>query len=449
MKDLLSVAFVAVGLAGCSCGSPFPNFHIPDYPTPEDAGETYLDCLSQELPDATSILAADAQLAALSEGSFDLPLSAGGCWRVSRTVADGKVTAFQITRQLGPDIDSMTGRISARAPVVLARLRVEPDGSVVREFDADPDEDDPSDDFFELVERVEASSHTVVRTTYNPASREVASRLTLARDANGPTRTLDVVQGGVLTPGTTEPVTAEQYSAGGDGPNCVHRECTADEIRTLENARREMTQKSWDCLTDMGRNPGQARARKMVELTMQWSEAHSFSCVSNCNFVGRWCLSCQQDGGPLSMEIDPSTPNLPGIIGHEFAHGYIDVHASELLPLIDAAANGDSVAQRMRDAADPMYACEAYCFGGTVNRCTCARCLGVRACDPPCRDLPSCTVEDDVLPGTYWASEAVGAICDPLVGTPTWHLDMRSCESSCSVGGSCTSYSVSCDSSCK
>jgi len=96
---------------------------------------------------------------------------------------------------------------------------------------------------------------------------------------------------------------------------------------------------------------------------------------------------------------------------------------------------------------DSIRACEEYCFGDIKTKCSCAACLQTLACDPACEDEASCTVE--APGGGYSMSEAVGALCTPADSKvkPTWHKTMAACGASCK-GGSCKSYSLSCDTNC-
>lgn len=98
--------------------------------------------------------------------------------------------------------------------------------------------------------------------------------------------------------------------------------------------------------------------------------------------------------------------------------------------------------------SDPMRACEELCYGTLKTKCSCARCLGVKACDSRCSGLPSCRV-DPADGGAPTMSEAVGAHCP---STNTWFSTMASCGAATGCPGgksNCKSYSVSCDSSCQ
>jgi hypothetical protein len=100
--------------------------------------------------------------------------------------------------------------------------------------------------------------------------------------------------------------------------------------------------------------------------------------------------------------------------------------------------------------SDPMRACEALCYGDSAvkTKCSCARCLGVKACDNRCAGLPSCRVGSPDG-GAPTMSEAVGSHC---AATNTWYSTMASCSgaSGCPGGKSgCKSYSVSCDPGCQ
>ncbi len=112
---------------------------------------------------------------------------------------------------------------------------------------------------------------------------------------------------------------------------------------------------------------------------------------------------------------------------------------------------------------DSVYACERFCFGTLQTRCSCARCLKVRACDAPCSGYASCRVQD--ANGVDIMSEAVGAVCDrrgpdggaqgPASGTvPSvagqWYKTKADCQMSCATGAAnCQSFSLSCVAGCE
>ena len=105
------------------------------------------------------------------------------------------------------------------------------------------------------------------------------------------------------------------------------------------------------------------------------------------------------------------------------------------------------ISQEQLEAADPTYGCEGLCARPeTTTRCACARCLGTKACDARCNDLPSCVVWRPTPDGGSKAvmSEAVGALCQG-----TWYRTMAACASGCAAKASCRSFSVSCDKRCQ
>src|SRR5262249_47753497 len=96
-------------------------------------------------------------------------------------------------------------------------------------------------------------------------------------------------------------------------------------------------------------------------------------------------------------------------------HGVLGGHS-------DAVVNSNLTDSRrdtlMRRYADPVHACEAYCFAPTPTRCACATCLDRKVCEEPCADLADCA-ESDCTSGSGGCvtimSEAVGASCTSTV----------------------------------
>ena len=209
---------------------------------------------------------------------------------------------------------------------------------------------------------------------------------------------------------------------------------------------------------------GNSRARSFATLAVGWNTAHEWACLpESCENAGQWCDTCQARGGPLRMSIKLAghdDTEIGATIVHELSHGILGGHPPQSQPLIDgdAGTSGTVIDNRADDTTlsrisymlrytDPTYACEAYCApsGSTErtyrNACSCAACLGVRPCDPPCNNLPSCTVRNSR--GEAVASEAIGTVCveSHLIGDPdyTWFSELETCMEPGACAGECES----------
>jgi hypothetical protein len=444
---------LAMALSGCPAFPFIPA--LPDVgPPPERRDSGYpLACLGRtDAIDGESVAEADAILSAsFEEGTTRVPLSRNGCITFERVVEDGRLISARIERVIG----TTEGSDFSFEVVTIARWERDADGSLRGGIDADEDDDDASDDFFEIQELADEATGRWERTAYDPSSRAVVSRVTLTREADGSlTQRHEALRDGslvVTSEGAVELRTQSDLLDDLLDPSCSRRDCSESELARIERLSREALAQGVDCLTQGGQDRGNARATGLQELWVRWRGAHRFRCISHCNHAGQFDLGALAGSGPLSMELDTSLDDdeLRSTISHEWTHGYRGGHADDVLDLIDRARS-DPWHREILDVVDPMYACEAFCFGGTRNACTCAGCYGVRACHPLCASEPSCVTRDDTIPSLVLTSESVAASCEPslpLIGTRTWHTDMMACRSSgCD---DCRSWSVSCDPTCQ
>jgi hypothetical protein len=444
----------ALFLSGCPArgGNPDAHFELPDVVLPD---VYFVPPYDANLPvnpfacvggthdvETAMIAAAHDRFQTLEEGLVDLPLTTSGCVRVEREVAGGAVRALRFYRIGYPTLRSN-----------LAEWTVDAAGVVTGRVDADDEPDAEADDFYEHQSELDPTAGRLVRTTYDVATREIVERTTVERQPDDTLRwRRERLVSGSLATIEDFPVELDHVAGGHGGgrADCADAGCDAATLARLNGIMRDALSRGFECLTQTGSARGTARARALAALALAWTGSHRFTCVpSDCWYNGLWDLRSQLAGRPLhvSVRTGRTDAEITETLFHELTHGVAGVHSRATLALLAMRDLGPNYYEQL-DAVDPAYACARMCFGTvTPNQCNCAACLDVRVCDPACSSYASCVVRaPGMTTGPVHLSEAVGAACH-VGDVYTWWGSMAECTAACS-GGSCTSYSRSCDATC-
>ncbi|UJR82520.1 hypothetical protein [Sandaracinus amylolyticus] len=442
------VALFAVIAAGCSC-EPSAPVEDEDASEPEWDGAFFRCAGSQDdTPTEETLAAAIEQIDVWEDGEISVPLGPLGCVRYERVIEGGVLVESRVVREIDVEYDVELGGF---VPVIvtLAEWTRGTDGVVRGRLQAD-DEVERDDTFFEIEETIGAGR--LERVFRNPSSREIEERTVIERRDDGfEWQTRDELVDGALTTVSDTRITDEHLEQdGGGGGECEIGDCDAATSERLSRLMRQVVQRGFDCLMSQGADRGDVRARSLIAIGLMWNSARSFQCATgSCGFYGRWCLDCQLDGETLQMTllIDGRTDaQLSETIFHEIMHGAVGVHDEDMVQLV--RQDGDTEYQMLR-YTDPVYACTEFCFGSTAyrNSCSCAACFRVRTCHDLCAGAGGCVARDAITREVVM-SEAVGAACRTEGEPTTFHRTMAACQGAC-TGGTCRSYSRSCDPTCK
>jgi hypothetical protein len=407
-----------------------------------------------ELPTAALIEAAYRDLVVKArEGVSEAPLTPKGCMFARRTVTGGKVTAFALMRYLGFDgaLLPLDGGFETVSAVPIGRWTIDVAGTTFGELD--DDENHVIDT--ETKEVVDSAGvlQSYVRTSWDAqpfATPVLKDRLTITRV--GADR-LSLREERAIT-GGTEVVRAFEYPQkqhaclDGTGPDTDVMCGPADKDIVMTITMLAM-EKGMGCMASQSQPMGAKLAEAFGKLM---SRGFNLDCYTGGESEASVDTGAYNADGTIQLNVNRGLLECDGnrqmrTIFHEFMHlvqGGHDVYDD--IPKPGPLSNTYS---------DPVRACEGLCFDAAPTKCTCAACLGTKACDPRCTNMNSCVVRPNDG-GVATMSEAVGAECrNPaytgVAGSTagSWHLTMMECNSMCSYGAvNCKSKSVSCDPSC-
>ena len=381
----------------------------------------------------TDAFTADSLLAAYDTpetDDFDIPLSPAGCWRIR-----GNKTHQEVVREEGDftyGYDPVTQQPTLiLEPRVLSKRDVSTSGIHV---ETDGDEDG----FFEWRQDLAYDAQGVWQSrkdqTYSATTQALVSEVdTTAVSSSSRHVVQKALEAGQLVVAQEYDATVPQencYPPAATPPNCDWQEtqCSPAQTQALRDALAQALLKSSTCI------PGYHNVNNLTGFMLP--RIH-FQCRT-----GKCARGAQTDGpfGSVILNIDVSetgASDLSTIVFHELSHTYLPSH--------DPALVNSAGPVGLQYQVDQVYACQAYCFAPAPNRCFCARCLGVKTCDYPCGDLPTCDkpalnrIYGQTATETAGYCQADGKVCDT----------MADCKSGCSDGSSCKNLSLNCDPTCQ
>jgi hypothetical protein len=401
-----------------------------------------------------------------SEGSAEIALSDDGCLRLARTQVGSKVTKLSVRKWLGYQMPVITGtppdvEVSfAEAELVYVDLSTADDGSQQLTVDADGDGSvdlEISERYREerllSRERVRRSGDAITARTLLTSSapgtihfKKEALRdgaLVTLLDLDAPAAQNQVVNDlGCYTPAPRD--------AMGNLQNDTIA-CSDAQKQHFRDRVKQAVDKGIECLNSRS-NELSIEQLELLLFGYRYADSLNIECFQANDYVGQMVL----DQGEPKMRVNPEMEKcgnanfVDATLFHEVLHHIRGPHAgndNDLGPEI-------GMDQLAYTYTDPFRSCEAMCFGGIVNTCSCAACFETTTCDSKCSDKPSCTVRNPNT-DTYVMSAAVGALCEDPARPPAtrknkWFGTMMACESGCAFGAAqCKSYSLSCDDSCQ
>ncbi len=399
-----------------------------------------------DLDAATAVLAQPT----VADGVQELKVSASGCIVVRRGFVAGRLTTLSLRKYWGfaTLLDGgITNPVLGEMETVWVDATFGNDGhnSFTMDSDGDRHVDYVFDESFQqglLVSRVatwlDTSGAITRRTTVTPAT------------ANEVTWKIEVATTSGLAVNYETQVSAAQLDVEAN-PACYTMTTTNDETvpcpiddAAIRKRLHDALSSFSKCLKDLGAGTFSLQQLEVWLLDANFANTVDYRCFKGNAHVGRMHL----DTNVLDLNEGLFTNNCekPAIVDssivHELLHRTRGPH--------DFSNPMGPYGPRARAGSDSRYACEELCFGGIRTKCTCARCLGVKACDSRCDSLPSCRV-DNPDGGPALASEAVGTYCRT---NNTWFQTKAACQATgacpndSSGKSGCRSYSVSCDPNC-
>ncbi|MCA9668706.1 MAG: hypothetical protein KC503_24100 [Myxococcales bacterium] len=443
MRITAPVSILAMTLALAACGGGNSNNRDAADDGPQDGellpdffGGAALQCLDKtDEPTEASLLAA----AAMTRGaSFDIPLSPKGCWRLRGDEhIDQIVRVVDIETKI--DFDAGGINIVPKYSVVLDTA-TQATGMQIA-YDGD---DDGFAEWRQELVRDSAGLKSRTDSTYSPSSKQIIAQTIITRISSD---TVHVVlkrsSGGPLATFAEydAPLRQERcYTPASGGSGCAHKAttCSSERIAALKKAAADAVAKAKTCLPDNVASPGAVAAMRFLGMARV-----DFRCVTGKCFVA--ALDDMEPGGVYPILVDEqmfqqrpngSFYNPAEVLFHEMSHIVLPFHDPSL---INAAGPVG-----LQYQIDQVYACQAFCFAPKPNRCHCARCLGVKTCDPRCNSLPTCDVPNigrvygKVATETYSRCPGSNQLCDTVA----------ECKSTCADPATCENHSLSCDPTC-
>ncbi|NJK88199.1 MAG: hypothetical protein HC923_01595, partial [Myxococcales bacterium] len=296
----------------------------------------------------------------------------------------------------------------------------------------------------------------------------VEERVTLEDTADGRRQTVERWYEGSLRVLESAILQDEQFTQGPGISECLSQavSCSASQQAMLESSFREAILRGTSCmssLSEQGTLESQEIWSRFQALKNLWSRAGVFGCMPAACTFAHWGGGLTPGTGPYEIKIGyegwtgrPRNQQL-GTLFHEFMHGVLGGHL-DVVVNSEINSPADRRGRLTRRYVDRVDACEAYCFGTDPTSCSCAKCLGLKACEGSCASLARCSEFECTGSGGCVAimSEAVGTACvkvepDGKEQSATWYSNCVACEMSTCVseGGTCQSFSLSCQESCK
>jgi hypothetical protein len=428
------------GTGGEGGGSDTPDFL--------DAGIHFqcanLNRFDQPLIDAT----ASALQPPLADGTAEVGLEDAGCWRLTRTVSGGELTALDIKRFSGEGdfvIEGENLRIFEKPDYVLVHW----DGTKLS-IDADLDR------FAEHETTLDVGTSGLVKletVDYSPSTKLVRRRLTFTPSGTaGQMHNKDeTLVGGALVAREWDSAALQKQLG---PPTCmfqnVSEEVPCPDPQAIKQQLSDAILEGAKCMQGMD-NPLSDDFVKLMILRNQIASRVDVHCTrQTAGNQYAAAVDTSRPGGRIPLYVNAElatcgTTYANSSLFHEFIHLITGGHDDALL---DRYFNMGMLLESEYTYFDRMRSCEAMCFGTKLKtRCACARCLRTTTCDPRCDSMGSC-IQRPSDGGMAVMSEAVGAVCHS--GQGSLHKTMAACASACSGGAmSCESKSLSCDPTCQ
>ena len=450
MRRILLGVFVLT-IAGCEC-----LFLEPD---PGNTGggsggnggggeaNEHPECVGVNEPFTFAEVAAASAQPKISDGVQELKVTPMGCVVVRRVMSGGSVVEQSLQRYLGYSTIIDGGLFNpVIGPVIVRFVDVTATPDAVRAA-FDPDGDLKID--YRIAEDWAQGSLVKRESTWlNDTTGAVTQRTTLSAAAGANMRwKVEVLVMGTLTTVYDGDVPSAQRQ----NLSCYMPAPGADDTVTCPISDADIRKKLHDALAEFSlclQNLGAEGVldRHQLELWVLDSfylDKMTIECFQANDYFGEMRLKTnvlRLNVGMLGMCETPKFTT--STIVHELMHRLRGPHEFE--------NPSGPYGPRAEAYSDPARACEELCFGTLKTKCSCARCLGVKACDPKCSSLRGCKETDDA--GMVVSSEAVGARCP---ANNTWFPTMMACDATgaCPRDGNnksqCKSYSVSCDPNCQ
>ena len=470
-----------LALTGCSCGVPYGPYEPYDGGFPSELPDDARPITEDELAEYTGCAAHDggfsedrlvevtAQLADRADGLVEVGVSDDGCVRFVRDLREGVLARAEFLAFTGEIVFAIDGEdvVYGARFVRIAHWERETDGTLRGRIDDDDAVYEAADALYE-VETIERDGYYRVSRT-NPASLEVEWQLTIDAASGERIQTTERIEDGALAVVDRTSLDVENELGGAPTANeCIDGTVACDAATTaaLDAALARSLARGTSCMAGLN-DPDSAYETdtwlRLQALKNLWTAGREWGCMpAGCTF-GHWCESCgagsvdRIDIGYGEWSALPNPSVQLGILFHEFMHGVIGGHLDVIVnsPIESPATRRDRLMRRYVDRVD---ACEAYCFAETPTKCACATCLETDTCDTRCSGLASCVENDCTGSGgcVPIMSEAVGAACVITAAdgeeSATWSPTMDACRmSGCesAMGGTCRSYSRSCEPGCE
>ena len=429
----------------------------------DDLPAAHTECLQVQEIDLVSIMKTPVPPA--SEGTSEVPLTADGCVRLSRTVQGGVLTALSIRRWSGfigfdpgifdGGIPDVTGIELSEIEYVYVDWKVAADGSLQVLFNLDGTDTPDA----RLVESY--SGDRIARkeyTRFNRASDEVEQRRTLTtKDADTVHFKVERRKDGALTTVAEFDAPSRQrqnmpcYSQPPAGPSDTIA-CSEDFKKMVRDRVKSALDSSIACFSKY-EDGWSIEQLRMYLFQQMHGDSLEVECFQSNEYVGEMDVGRKGPKLRINAEIFKceQASFIDATLFHEVMHelrGPHDANDNEL----DGRLMG--FGPRANAYTDSIRGCEELCFGTIKTACSCAACFETDTCDSRCSSLGSCIARDPM--GNATMSEAVGALCRDPANVPadmkksTWHATMMDCQSNCAFGAAqCKSYSLSCDDSCQ
>lgn len=388
----------------------------------------------------------------------EVPVSPKGCIRAYQRIVDGKLVGQGLVMALGA-VEFFTtpdGAVAFREHERFLSKEVLTDTSSRIEIDDDGDG---------FIESTMVSSYDdqglieQVITFFNPSTGEVEERRTLRRVDPKTIRWIEEkrVDGRLqVTRDQVGPSRMEQAAPIGAG--CLAEEeippgaCTAKEEQRIREMLKKMLEKGAECLAQGKKGPrsGEKDRDLLAHLLRTRAQHLKLTCHEGKKALASIEGIDSQPWGEQTVSMNSghlrcgTDTQIQSTLFHEMLHITRGDHDGNNEAIKDAIKSGKAPRSTWW-YTDSLRACEAFCFGELKNRCSCAACFQTLGCDESCNGQPSC--HEQGADGGYVMSDAVGAVCSSgPEGKATWSATMASCRSGC--GGTCKSYSVSCNPNC-
>ncbi len=392
----------------------------------------------------------------------EVPVSAQGCVRYFQHIQNGRVVSLGVVRYLGffEVYNEPNGDVAFREAAMFLTRETRTDTTNTIEIDSDGNGHiavvmRANYDEVGLVEQVitffaasngQISERRVLRRVDSSTVRWteetlVAGELVLSRDDLAPARMEATFEG----PGACY-IKGTQDNVG----------CDKDDKKLMEEQLQEALKQGSECLA---RQKSGEATNSDRELLQHIIKSRGPKIVMGCyeGGTGHAYLDPVNRGNPtgerlVMVNIGTLRCQSPRFVASTLFHEVLHItrgphqYDTELNDL----TNQGKMSQEAYRYTDSIRACEAFCFEGLKNRCSCAACFQVKTCNEPCAKEADCRVQDQS--GKYLMSEAVGALCVPqkylTIGKREWFATMEACRQNCGGPSYCKSYSLSCRTNC-